>query len=242
MESKTEQDKLENIAVDSWYGRGVNASMVEYSFRVFSRHLRGESILELGPAEGIMTALLVSRGGRLTMVEGAATFCEDLRRRFPQAEVVHSLFEDYRPQEKFDNIILGHILEHVEDPAGILRLARTWLKPEGRVLSAVPNSRSLHRQAAVVMGLLPFEEAMNEADLHHGHRRVFNPETFRHVFLQAGLNIDLYGGYWLKPGSNRQIEQTWTPEMLEAFMRLGERYPDIAAELYIIASLPKSTS
>jgi hypothetical protein len=92
------------------------------------------------------------------------------------------------------------------------------------------------------MGLLPFEEAMNEADLHHGHRRVFNPETFRHVFLQAGLNIDLYGGYWLKPGSNRQIEQTWTPEMLEAFMRLGERYPDIAAELYIIASLPKSTS
>ena len=159
MESKSELIQLEKIAVDSWYGRGVNASMVEYSFRVFSRHLRGENILELGPAEGIMTALLAPRNERLTVVEGAATFCEDLRRKFPQVEVVHTLFEDFRPKEKFNNIILGHVLEHVEDPIGILRLVKTWLKPDGRVLAAVPNSRSLHRQAAVIMGLLPFEEA-----------------------------------------------------------------------------------
>jgi hypothetical protein len=73
-------------------------------------------------------------------------------------------------------------------------------------------------------------------DIHHGHRRVFNPESFRNVFLNSGLSVDVFGGYWMKPVSNKQIEESWTPEMLEAFMQLGERYPDIAAEIYVVAS------
>jgi hypothetical protein len=35
--------------------------------------------------------------------------------------------------------------------------------------------------------------------------------------------------------SNRQLEETWTPEMIEAAMAVGERYPDIAAEIYVVA-------
>ena len=112
------------------------------------------------------------------------------------------------------------MLEHVQDPVGILT-RQGWLSEEGRVLAAVPNSRSLHRQAAVIMGLLDFEEQLNEADHHHGHRRVYNPETFRRDFTAAGLRIDIFGGYWLKPLSNGQIEASWTPEMLDAFMTLG---------------------
>jgi hypothetical protein len=96
----------------------------------------------------------------------------------------------------------------------------------------------LHRQAAVLLGLLEFEEQLNEADIHHGHRRVYNPETFRRDFLKAGLTIEVFGGYWLKPVSNAQIEQSWTSEMLQAFMKLGERYPDISAEMYIVAHRP----
>jgi 2-polyprenyl-3-methyl-5-hydroxy-6-metoxy-1,4-benzoquinol methylase len=238
MSSINEIEHLERIASDSWYARGCNLQTIEYSFRIFKRHIRGESILELGPAEGMMTNLLAPLARHFTMVEGSLTFCEDLRRRFPQAKVVHSLFEDFRTDERFDNIVLGHVLEHVADPVEILRLAKTWLKPDGRILAAVPNARSIHRQAAVLMGLLPFEEAMNEADQHHGHRRVFNPETYRNAFLQAGLRIEIFGGYWFKPVSNRQIEETWTPEMLTAFMQLGERYPDIAGEIYVIARLP----
>jgi 2-polyprenyl-3-methyl-5-hydroxy-6-metoxy-1,4-benzoquinol methylase len=133
-------------------------------------------------------------------------------------------------------VILGHVLEHVDDPVAILRQVRGWLAPGGRVLAAVPNSRSLHRQAATLMGLLPFEEAMNERDIHHGHRRVYNPETFRREFLEAGLDLEVFGGYWLKPVSNGQLEASWTADMVDAFLRLGERYPDIAAEIYVIAA------
>ena len=231
----TEQDNLENIAQNSLYAFGANKITIEYSFKIFSRYIQGENILEMGPAEGVMTQLLYALDKKLTLVEGAKTFCDSLKERFPNAEVMNSLFEEYQPSQTFDNIVLGHVLEHVENPIDILSRAANWLSPQGRILAAVPNSRSIHRQAAVIMGLLPFEEALNEMDKHHGHRRVFNPETYRQAFLQSGLEIDVFGGYWLKPLSSGQIEQTWTNEMLAAFMQLGERYPDIAGEIYIIA-------
>lgn len=239
MKLNEEMERLKTVAADSWYLRSTNAAMIGYCARIFARHIRGGRVLELGPAEGVMTEHLSGLAEQLTVVEGAETFCARLRERFPKAEIVHSLFEEYNPTAAFNFIVLGHVLEHVLDPTAILRLARRWLAPDGKILAAVPNARSLHRQAAVIMGMLPFEEAMNEADIHHGHRRIYNPETFRHVFLQAELQIEVFGGYWLKPVSNRQIEETWSPEMLEAFMQLGERYPDIAAEIYVVAQEPR---
>ena len=231
-----ELSRLANIASDSRYAAGVNSDTVRYSFRVFERYLRGTSILEMGPAEGVMTRLLVDTGKALTVVEGSRAFCDAIAARHPGVEVVHSLFEDYAPAKKFDNIVLGHVLEHVAEPADIVKRAAAWLTPSGRILAAVPNCRSLHRQAAVIMGLLASETSLNEADIHHGHRRVFDPESFRQCFVAAGLAVEVFGGYWLKPLANAQIEATWTPTMLEAFMQLGERYPDIAGEIYVVAA------
>lgn len=234
----SERMRLDAIADKSLYAAGANEAMIRYSFDVFSRYLLGQTVLELGPAEGVMTGLLARTGLHLTVVEGSSSFCHSLAQRFPSVRVVNALFEGYAPEqgETFDNIILGHVLEHVDDPVQILTLARRWLRPRtGRIMAAVPNARSLHRQAAVLMGLLSSEDQLNEMDIHHGHRRVFNPESFRNAFLQAGLAIKVFGGYWLKPVSNRQIEATWSEQMLRAFMQLGERYPDIAGELYVVA-------
>src|SRR5580700_7726384 len=146
--SQTEKARLESISNVSLYCAGANSASIKYSFKVAERHLVGDSILEMGPAEGVMTELLAATGKKLTLVEGSGLFCDALRRRFPQANTVHALFEEFQPNELFDNIILGHVLEHVEDPVDILSRAKWWLKPGiGRIFGAVPNARSLHRQA-----------------------------------------------------------------------------------------------
>lgn len=231
-----EIDNLEKIARQSLYSAGVSADMIAHSFSIFKRHIRGRSLLEMGPAEGVMTDLLTRLDLEISVVEGSESFAAALAKRYPHIEVTHSLFEDFRPSARFDNIVLGHVLEHVTNPVAILTQVREWLSDDGIILAAVPNARSLHRQAAVVMGILSFEEQLNDADRYHGHRRVYTPETFRHDFLAAGLDIQVFGGYWLKPLANKQIEDHWTPEMLKAFMILGERYPDIAGEIYVVAS------
>ena len=86
------------------------------------------------------------------------------------------------------------------------------------------------------MGLLDTEKTMNETDKKNGHRRVYDIDTLSSDFLSAGLNIIASGGYWLKPESNAQINANWNNNMIEAFLRLGEKYPEIAGEIYLIAS------
>jgi 2-polyprenyl-3-methyl-5-hydroxy-6-metoxy-1,4-benzoquinol methylase len=238
LDRQAERESLEQIAADSWYAAGANGESVRYCGRVFERFFRGHSCLELGPAEGLMSEVLVPRFQRMVMVDGSRQFCDELRRRFPRAEVVNSLFEDYETDERFDTIVISHVLEHVDDPVSLLATARRWLADDGRLIAAVPNARSVHRQAAVLMGLLPEEHAMNATDAHHGHRRVYDPESFRHDFARAGLRVEVFGGYWLKPLSNAQLEAQWTPEMRRAYLELGERYPDIAAEIYVVARHP----
>lgn len=238
MDVSTEKQRLESIAARSRYGEGMNSASIGHAFEVFTRFIEPGPILELGPAEGLMTDLLVTLGQPLTAVDAGKPFCDAIAARHQQVSVVHALFEEFNPDSKFQTIILGHVLEHVEEPVALLKRVATWLEADGRILAAVPNARSLHRQAAVVMGILDFEEALNEADRAHGHRRVYNPETFRSEFKRAGLRIEAFGGYWLKPLSNAQLESFFTPAMSDAFMRVGERYPDIAGEIYVVAGIP----
>jgi 2-polyprenyl-3-methyl-5-hydroxy-6-metoxy-1,4-benzoquinol methylase len=233
--ASAERARLDAIAAANQYSDGVNAVSMRYSVQVFLRHWRGTRCLELGPAEGVVSDLLAEHFADLTLVDGAERFCASLRRRLPQATVVCAAFEEFAPPQPFDTIILGHVLEHVEDPVAVLRRVRGWLAPDGVVCAAVPNANSLHRQAAVLMGLLPAEHALNDADRRHGHRRVYDWNGFRADVVAAGLAIRASGGYWLKPLANAQVEVAWTPEMVEAFMRLGERFPKIAGEIYVIA-------
>lgn len=233
----TEKQRLQTVAENSLYTTFANSMTIEYCYEIYARFLKEGNVLELGPAEGLMTGHLSKNINDITVVEGSEVFCKQLESKFPTINVINSLFEEYQPHQKFSNVLLGHVLEHVSDPVEILKLVKNWLKPDGVILAAVPNSRSLHRQASVIMGIQPSEETMSELDYHHGHRRIYNPESFRSDFIKAGLQVLNYGGYWLKPVSNRQINDSWTKEMLLAFMKLGERYPDIAAEIYVIASL-----
>ena len=86
------------------------------------------------------------------------------------------------------------------------------------------------------MGLLEEEHQLNDNDRRHGHRRVSDPEAFRAEFLSSRFVLDVFGGFWLKPLSNAEIEAQWSPELLRpAFLALQQRYPDIAAEIYVIA-------
>ena len=232
--SSEEVQWQERVARNFDYFEGVCASAAEYSLGIVKRHLVGKRILEAGPADGHMTRGLVEDVD-LTLVEPSETLCQKLRQRFPRAQVISTLVEEFVPSDCFDTILLCHLLDHVRDPERIVRMAGSWLGTGGKIIAIAPNSESLHRQAAVQMGLMSAVNAFSERDRAQGKRRIFNREEFRQLFLGAGLEIEYFGGYWLKPISNRQVEEQWTSAMINAFFALGERYPEIAAEMYLVA-------
>lgn len=232
----TEARRIESGA--DWYltkQLDFDKALIQLRYRTIRPHFRGTTALELGSADGVMTRLLYRDFSRLTVVDAAGQLLDAIA---PQANLVkvHSLFEDFRPTETFDTVILDHILEHVEEPVKILNLATSWLSGSGALILGVPNANSIHRLAAVKMGLLSHQTQLNTRDIALGHRRVFTSSSLKELIQLAGLRIEIFGGVFLKPLSNGQIQDHWTPEMIEGFFKLGEEFPEYCADLFAVCS------
>lgn len=232
--SNHEKDRVESLA--EWYIKeqlDFDKRLIGYRYQTIQPKLVGKRGLELGSAEGEMTQYLVNDFEHLTIVEGAADLLAAIPERSNLTKV-HSLFEEFEPEEAFDSIILEHVLEHVENPVELLQRVRTWLAPEGRLFLGVPNGNSIHRLAAVKMGLLSHPCELNERDHAVGHRRVYTPQTFRADIEKSGLSVEELGGVYFKPLSNGQIQNHWTEEMINGFYELGKDMPEYAAEIYAV--------
>jgi 2-polyprenyl-3-methyl-5-hydroxy-6-metoxy-1,4-benzoquinol methylase len=230
----SEQARVERLA--GWYLTGqldFDRRMIGYRYRSIKPHLQGPRGLELGPAEGVMTRMLVDDFSELTVVDAAAKLLARIP-SVPNLTRVHALFEEFESHARFDTIVMDHILEHVADPVSLLGRARGWLAPSGRIVLGVPNGDSFHRLAGVKMGLLRAPCELNERDHSLGHRRVYTRETLFVDLEAAGLRPTAWGGVFFKPLSNQQIQDHWTEQMIEGFYELGKDFPEHANELFAV--------
>lgn len=232
--SGNEHERVESLS--DWYLKeqlDFDKRLIRFRYETIKPKLVGSRGLELGPAEGEMTQFLINDFEQLTIVEGAADLLAQIPARANLIKI-HALFEEFQPEHPFDSIILEHILEHVDDPVGLLSRVKNWLSPNGRLFLGVPNGNSIHRLVAVKMGLLDNPCQLNSRDHALGHRRVYTPETFRADIEKSGLKVLEMGGVYFKPLSNGQIQEHWTEEMIQGFYELGKDFPEHAAEIYAV--------
>lgn len=206
-------------------------------YKLISEYFIGSSALEMGVADGEITKYLFNHFFRVTVVDASEKFLNVIKSKINDERLilVQSYFEDFQPSERFDTILMTHILEHLDDPVAVLRLAGTWLNDGGRAIISVPNANSLHRQIGVKMGMLTSNDALNEQDRLLGHRRVYTPDLMETHIKESGFKIVKFTGLMLKNLSNRQIEQNWSAELIDAHFQLGFDYPELCSEItYII--------
>jgi 2-polyprenyl-3-methyl-5-hydroxy-6-metoxy-1,4-benzoquinol methylase len=232
-----EQRRLSGLAPDFSSEDGFNARLIDFRFDAMRPFLEGRaSCVELGSSDGRMTERLATLFPHdLTAVDGTAAYVEEVKRRLPHIQAVHSLFEEYAPGRTFDAAVLGHVLEHVADPPAILRATRDLLEPRGIVIVTVPNADSIHREVGVAMGMLSTTTELNEADHRIGHRRVYTRESLLADVTASGLEATHVGGVFLKPLSNGQVEEQWDEPLIQAFYEVGKLHPELCAELMVVA-------
>lgn len=232
-----EQRRLSELAPDFSSEDGFNARLIDFRYDAMLPFLEGRaSCVELGSSDGRMTERLAKLfPDDLTAVDGTAAYVDEVARRLPDVTAVHSLFEEYAPGRTFDAAVLGHVLEHVADPVAILKVTQDLLEPGGVAIVTVPNADSIHRQIGVAMGMLDAVTDLNEADHRIGHRRVYTRDTLIADVERSGLRVEHAGGVFLKPLSNGQIEEQWPEDLIQAFYEVGKRWPELCAELMVVA-------
>jgi SAM-dependent methyltransferase len=99
---------------------------------------------------------------------------------------VERLGEDFGPAA-FDAVVAGDVLEHLRDPAALLRKVRRWLKPGGRLVASVPNVG----HHTVVRGLLAGDWTYESAGLlDHTHLRFFTRRSFGELLARCGFAVE----------------------------------------------------
>jgi trans-aconitate methyltransferase len=191
-------------------------------------HLRGPDALELGYVDGLWTERLVERIERLDIVEGAARHVEHARARFgvrPGVRVFHRLFQEFEPDRQYDSIVAGDVIRYLPEPAAFLRRLGGWLRPAGRLIVTVPNSRSFHLRLGALMDLQPTPASANARDREVGNRRAYDRYELRRLLIDAGFEVEALQGCFLKPLSSAQME-SWSDELLRGLLQLGDELED----------------
>jgi len=248
--SKEEQTKaVENAAGKYYYTEeqkfdDIYKEMVVDETRNFIKPGR---MLELGYINRIWTDALLEKATTVDIIAAASSHVARAKEDFPEelgkTVFVHqTLFEDYQPQEPYDTILMAGVIKHVPDDLGFMRLAKTWLKPDGVIIGCTPNSRSFHRRLGAYMGLELAPDRFNQRDTEVFNLHLYDRFQWRALFLEAGYEVLHLQGVFLKILSTQQMmylgEKYDINKIMAGLRQLGNELEDYAWYLILVACLP----
>lgn len=220
--------------------------MHPFMLKAFEPFLKQGNCLELGSFKGDFTKRLLPYFNDITCVEASDEAIKIAKEAFEdRVHFVNGLFEQISLPQKYDNIILTHVLEHLDDPIGVMkRINDEWLSEIGRFFVVCPNANAPSRQIAVKMGLITHNSAITPAEKEHGHRITYTLDTLERDARAAGLKVVHRSGIFFKALANFQWDRLLntdiiSPQYLEGCYELGQQYPDLCSSIFLMCEKGK---
>lgn len=216
---------FDNSIMLNWYPR-----------RIIEIAKNANSILELGLGHGFTTKIFSEYFSRHIVLEGSGAVIENFKKRFPDcpAQIIETYFESFNSEEKFDLIVAGFIMEHVEKPIQIINRFKNFLSPDGKMFVAVPNAEALNRRLGHLAGFLPDMQKLSENDIIQGHKRYYTVKSLTEEVRSAGYDIELMEGIYLKPFTTSQIMSlNLDKKILDALCMVGIDYPELSCGILV---------
>lgn len=215
--------------------------MHPFMIKSFEPFFRTGSLLELGSFKGDFTRRFLPYFDDVTCVEASDVAVAEAKKKLgDKVKFVNSLFEKATLPKRYDNIVLTHVLEHLDDPVLLLkRVNHEWLAENGRFFLVCPNANAPSRQIAVKMGLISHNAAVTPAEAEHGHRRTYTLDTLERAAVAAGLKVVHRSGIFFKALANFQWDRLLqtdiiSREYLDGCYKLGQQYPDLCSSIFLM--------
>jgi 2-polyprenyl-3-methyl-5-hydroxy-6-metoxy-1,4-benzoquinol methylase len=130
-------------ANDSWIkNREINGASKNYSeiiYKIYGRYLTGKSLLEVGPGEGWNLKTAKENGYDVYGIESSSKNCEYIK-KMHGINCINKKFNDRDLGEmRFDNILISHVIEHIEDPREFINSLKRKLSSTGTIIILTPN-------------------------------------------------------------------------------------------------------
>lgn len=215
--------------------------MHPFMLKSFTPFFRPGNLLELGSYKGDFTKRFLPHFDDITCIEASDVAIAEAKAELgDQVKFINDQFETVDLPTRYDNIVLTHVLEHLDDPVGVLRrINDEWLAEGGRFFLVCPNANAPSRQIAVKMGLITHNTAITPAEVAHGHRNTYTLDTLEREAVAAGLNVVHRSGVFFKALANFQWDRLLqtdiiSPEYLEGCYKLGQIYPDLCSSIFLM--------
>jgi ribosomal protein S18 acetylase RimI-like enzyme/SAM-dependent methyltransferase len=222
--------------------------MHPFMVKSFEPFFNKGNLLELGSFKGDFTRRLLPYFDDITCVEASKVAIEEAKKKLTDTvKFVNATFEKITLPRRYDNIVMTHVLEHLDDPVLVLkRVNDEWLSEKGRFLLVCPNANAPSRQIAVKMGLISHNTAVTPAEAEHGHRCTYSSDTLERDAVAAGLRVIHRSGIFFKALANFQWDRLLqtdilSKEYLEGCYKLGQHYPDLCSSVFLLCERGDNT-
>ena len=242
MISKRDYNKEYKDNDDRKYGYSFDYDVMHpYMLKSFTPFFRQGNLLELGSFKGEFTQRFLSYFKDITCVEASDEAIIEAKQKLgKEIKFFNSVFEEVNLPSKYDNIIMTHVLEHIDDPISVLkRINDEWLSDNGRFFLVCPNANAPSRQIAVKMGIITHNSAVTPAEKQHGHNITYTLDTLERDVKAAGLKVVYRTGIFFKAMANFQWDKLLqtdiiSKEYLEGCYELGHHYPDLCSSIFLL--------
>ena len=240
MDRNYNKETEDNPEREYFYGFDIDV-MHPFIFETFMPHFRQGNILEIGSFEGDFTTHLLKKFNSVDCIEASSKATANLKSRHGESiNIFQGTVEELKLEQKYDNIVLAHVLEHLDDQVNALtKIKNDLLAPKGRLFLVVPNANAPSRQIAVRMGLVSHNSSVTSGEQKHGHRITYSFDTLFRDVTASGLVPVLSEGIFFKALANFQWDRLLktdiiSTEYLRGCYELGKVYPDLCSSIFML--------
>jgi 2-polyprenyl-6-hydroxyphenyl methylase/3-demethylubiquinone-9 3-methyltransferase len=214
--SQAELDKFDDLAQRWWDPDGPQKALhalnpARLGYVAERTTLRDAKVLDVGCGGGLLSEALAKSGAHVTAIDLAPNLLKVARLHgLELAQQQPGIKVEYRqmPVEalageapaSFDAVTCMEMLEHVPDPASIVRACATLLKPGGRLFLSTLN-RTPAAFALAIVGAEYVARLLPKGT--HQYRDFIKPSELARLLRDVGLELEDVSGLMYEPWRNR---------------------------------------
>jgi SAM-dependent methyltransferase len=143
-------------------------------------------ILDAGTASGYLGRIWKTKGHYVAGIEYDAVTAEKARGYYDAFQVADIETFTFPYRREFDYIVFADVLEHLRDPAAVLRRCIPALKDSGKIIISLPNIANWIIRAGLLFGRFDY---MDRGILDRTHLRFFTLRTLRQLMDEVSCDI-----------------------------------------------------